>query len=186
MTNKLKKCEDNIKQMLSESTESSLEEQIKINMKQSIFTKLSEFTKKFKFNQEIYMKKYRELVGEDLIDTNKNNSNNPNSNKNNFFFQDEGNDILKKRDNDLNILLSSVNELAQIFKELQVLIMEQGTILDRIDYNIENASTSVKEGHKNLIKADEAMKKSCAKKAIMIIMVVDAILLLLLIFKLFL
>ena len=37
MTNKLKKCEDNIKQMLSESTESSLEEQIKINMKQSIF-----------------------------------------------------------------------------------------------------------------------------------------------------
>jgi len=46
MTNKLKKCEDNIKQMLSESTESSLEEQIKINMKQSIFTKLSEFTKK--------------------------------------------------------------------------------------------------------------------------------------------
>jgi len=183
MTNRLKQCEDNIKQMLSESTESSLEEQIKINMKQSIFTKLSEFTKKFKFNQEIYMKKYRELVGEDLIDTNKNNSNNTNSNKNNFFFQDEGNDILKKRDNELNVLLSSVNDLAQIFKELQVLIMEQGTILDRIDYNIETAATSVKEGHKNLIKADEAMKKSCAKKAIMIMMVIDAILLLLLIFK---
>ena len=106
--------------------------------------------------------------------------------KNNFFLQDEGNDILKKRDNDLNILLSSVNELAQIFKELQVLIMEQGTILDRIDYNIENAKTSVKEGHKNLIKADEAMKKNCAKKAIMIMMIVDVILLLLLIFKLFL
>ena len=64
--------------------------------------------------------------------------------------------------------------------------MEQGTILDRIDYNIETAATSVKEGHKNLIKADEAMKKNCAKKAIMIMMIVDAILVLLLIFKLFL
>ena len=63
--------------------------------------------------------------------------------------------------------------------------MEQGTILDRIDYNIENAVTSVKEGHKNLVKADEAMKKNCAKKAIMIMMIVDSILLILLIFKLF-
>ena len=185
MTNRLKNCEDNIKQMISESTESELEEQIKLNMKQSIFSKLSEFTKKFKLNQEIYMKKYRELVGEDLIETNESNSTKENSKKNNFFLQEEGNDILKKRDNELNVLLSSVNELAQIFKELQVLIMEQGTILDRIDYNIENAVTSVKEGHKNLVKADEAMKKNCAKKAIMIMMIVDVILLLLLIFKLF-
>ena len=30
----------------------------------------------------------------------------------------------------------------------------------------------VKEGHKNWIKADEAMKKNCAKKAIMIMMIV--------------
>ena len=73
MTNRLKQCEDNIKQMISESTESELEEQIKLNMKQSIFSKLSEFTKKFKLNLEIYMNKCKELVGEDLIDTNESN-----------------------------------------------------------------------------------------------------------------
>ena len=73
MTNRLKQCEDNIKQMISESTESELEEQIKLNMKKSIFSKLSEFTKKFKLNLEICMNKYKELVGEDLIDTNESN-----------------------------------------------------------------------------------------------------------------
>ena len=34
----------------------------------------------------------------------------------------------------------SVSELAGIFKEIQVLVIDQGTILDRIDFNIEMAS----------------------------------------------
>ena len=34
-------------------------------MKQNIYTKLGEFTKSFKLNEENYMKKYKEIVGED-------------------------------------------------------------------------------------------------------------------------
>ena len=34
----------------------------------------------------------------------------------------------------------SVSELAGIFKEIQVLVIDQGTILDRIDFNIEMAA----------------------------------------------
>ena len=56
-------------------------------MKQSIFSKLSEFTKKFKLNQEIYMNKYKELVGEDLIDTNESNSTKENTKKILFSFK---------------------------------------------------------------------------------------------------
>ena len=33
-----------------------------------------------------------------------------------------------------------MSELAGIFKEIQVLVIDQGTILDRIDFNIEMAS----------------------------------------------
>ncbi len=61
--------------------------------------------------------------------------------------------------------------------------MQQGTILDRIDFNIENASSSIKEGHKNLVKADNEMKKNCAKKAIFAMMIIDGILIILLILK---
>ena len=56
--------------------------------------------------------------------------------------------MLKKRDNELNQLLNSVNDLAGIFKDMQVLVMEQGSILDRIDYNIDIASTNITSGKK--------------------------------------
>ena len=41
-------------------------------MQQCLFNKFSEFTKKFKLNQEINKKKYKELIGEEDPTTRKN------------------------------------------------------------------------------------------------------------------
>ena len=46
--------------------------------------------------------------------------------------------------------------MASIFKELSVLVVEQGTILDRIDYNVEAAKEATIEANFHL----EAVKKS--------------------------
>jgi len=40
--------------------------------------------------------------------------------------------------------------LASIFKELSVLVVEQGTILDRIDYNVEAAKEATIEANVHL------------------------------------
>ncbi len=40
----------------------------------------------------------------------------------------------------LHILAKSIEELSVIFKELAVLVIDQGTVLDRIDYNMEQVS----------------------------------------------
>ena len=40
--------------------------------------------------------------------------------------------------------------MAEMFKELSTLVIEQGTIVDRIDYNLEQAVTKTKEGRKHL------------------------------------
>ena len=172
ISDKLKDIEFNIKDLITEKTISNSEEQIKSNMKQLLFSRLNEITKKYKINQEIYTKKYKELVGEDLNNNNNNNfyENNNNNNNNNFFKMSDENNILQKRDNELNILLNSINDLAEIFKDMQSLVMEQGTILDRIDYNIESSIINIKESNKNLIKAEEHLKKSCYTKIIFLML----------------
>ena len=173
ISDKLKDIEFNIKDLITEKTISNSEEQIKSNMKQLLFSRLNEITKKYKINQEIYTKKYKELVGEDFNNNNNNfyeNNNNNNNNQNNFFKMSDENNILQKRDNELNILLNSINDLAEVFKDMQTLVMEQGTILDRIDYNIESSIINIQESNKNLKKAEEHLKKSCFTKVIFIML----------------
>jgi len=60
----------------------------------------------------------------------------------------------------------SIEELAQIFKELAVLVIDQGTILDRIDYNMEAAVDHAKEGVQELVKAEEHQKSATPIKCI--------------------
>ena len=163
---------------------------IKLNMKQCLFNKLSEFTKKFKLNQEINKQKYKELIGEEdptfqlknstTIDTKNDDTNNT---VDNFLMTNDTNLNLIKRNNDLDNLLNSVNDLADIYKDMQTLVMEQGSILDRIDYNIDVASSNVSSGKKNIEKADKYQKNNCFRNVIIILIVCIFIEGLLLIFK---
>lgn len=45
--------------------------------------------------------------------------------------------IIRDRDQEIVAIAKSIEELSQIFKELAVLVIDQGTVLDRIDYNME-------------------------------------------------
>ena len=155
-------------------------------MQQTVYKKITDFTKKFKLNQEIYMKKYKELVGEedptyDINSTLKEENND--NNINNFLMTDNSNLALQRRDNELNLLLNSVNDLAQIFKDMQTLVMEQGSILDRIDYNIDIASENVSTGKKSIVKANEYQKKNCFRNVIIVLIVCIFIEAILIIFK---
>ena len=104
-------------------------------------------------------------------------------NNNDLFGQKEIDITLKKRDQEINLLLNSLNDLSTIFKDLQNVILAQGTILDRIDFNIDTAALNVEKANKHLKKADEALKKSCYVKAMGFILIVIFIESILLIFK---
>lgn len=64
------------------------------------------------------------------------------------------------RDAEVVKIIESVNELAAIMKDLSVLVIDQGTILDRIDYNIEQTATHVKEGVKQIEQAEKTQKRN--------------------------
>ena len=146
-------------------------------MQQTVIKKITEFTKKFKVNQEIYSKKYKELVGEDdptfqINTSSKKDNNEANNTFDNFLMTQDNNSILMRRDTQLSELLNSVTDLAEMFKDMQNLVMEQGSILDRIDYNIDIASTNITSGKNSIVKANEYHKNNCFRNVIIVVLVV--------------
>lgn len=55
-----------------------------------------------------------------------------------------------QREKEINEIAQGIIELADIFKELQSMVIDQGTMLDRVDYNIENMTVNVKEAEREL------------------------------------
>ena len=48
-------------------------------------------------------------------------------------------------------IAKSVHELAQLFTELSVLVVEQGSLLDRIDYNVEQTVDNLEKANDHII-----------------------------------
>ena len=177
--------ERNVKELIKLNLENQVHNIIKSNLQQALVEKAKEFSRKFKLNQELYTKKYKELVGEDDPTNEVNNfmKEEEQNQNDNFLMTDNSKQVLKKRDTELNKLLNSVSDLAGIFKDMQVLVMEQGSILDRIDYNIDVASTNVVKGKNSLIKAKDYHKNNCFRNVIIVLLVCIFIEAFMLIFK---
>jgi len=78
--------------------------------------------------------------------------------------------IIQQRDQQIDSILKSVNDLAEIFKDLSMLVIDQGTLLDRIDYNVEQVVQHVEKAHKELIVANTEQKKSRTKYCILLLL----------------
>lgn len=75
-------------------------------------------------------------------------------------------DIINERDAEIQKIATSITELATIFKELAVLVIDQGTILDRIDYNMEQVVEQTEKGVLELEKAEQTQKSGGPMKCI--------------------
>jgi syntaxin 16 len=173
----------------SESATNYLQYQIKENMNQNLISQFFIFSKKFKLNQEVYTQKCKELLIEDdeddkekgnLYEMNEISTTNSDGidnmqkadNDQNFLMKEEPDLLLQERDNELDKICKGVNNLHEMFKDMNILVNEQGTILDRIDYNIDIGYDNVSKGKKKLHEANESKKGSCFRNAIMILMLI--------------
>ena len=150
-------------------------------MRQNILTEINSFSKKFKLEQEIFSKKSKELNLEnndnnnfiELNDISTNNSDlNDNNINNNFLMKEEPNEIMQQRDIEIDKISKKMNNLQELFKDLNIIVIEQGTILDRIDYNIDFAFENIKKGKKKLVQANESHKGKCFRNAILFLLII--------------
>lgn len=89
----------------------------------------------------------------------------------------------EERSKQIEQVAESVGELAGIFKEIQVLVIDQGTVLDRIDFNIEQAADRVQNAVVELNKANEYQKKSKTMMCIYLLLLLCGIMIGILILK---
>lgn len=76
---------------------------------------------------------------------------------------------IAQREREIEDIAQGIIDLANIFQELQSMVIDQGTMLDRIDYNVERMATDVKEADKELKVATGYQKKSTKRKVILLL-----------------
>lgn len=77
--------------------------------------------------------------------------------------------LMKERETAIHQLEADIMDVNQIFKDLGMLVHEQGEVLDSIEANVEHAEIHVSEGTQQLSKARDYQSKARRKKCCLII-----------------
>mmetsp|Transcript_9280 Transcript_9280/g.29503 ORF Transcript_9280/g.29503 Transcript_9280/m.29503 type:complete len:312 (+) Transcript_9280:75-1010(+) len=91
--------------------------------------------------------------------------------------------LVAERDDEIRKIAESIQELSTIFKELAVLVIDQGTILDRIDFNMEQVAEHTRKGVVEIERAEQYQKAARPRICIAILMLLNAMMLVLVVLK---
>ncbi|KAL7985608.1 hypothetical protein Chor_004178 [Crotalus horridus] len=97
--------------------------------------------------------------------------------------------LVEEREREIRQVIQSITDLNEIFRDLGAMVVEQGTVLDRIDYNVEQSCIKTEEGLKQLHKVsrecvsdtEQYQKKNRKMLIILILFVIVIVLIIVLI-----
>jgi syntaxin 16 len=78
---------------------------------------------------------------------------------------------IAQREREIEDIAQSIIDLANIFQEIQTMVIDQGSMLDRIDYNVEKMAVEVKAADKELNVATGYQKRSMKRKVILLLVI---------------
>lgn len=82
--------------------------------------------------------------------------------------------LIAQREQEIEDIAQGIIELANIFQELQTMVIDQGSMLDRIDFNVERMAVDVKGADKELKVATGYQRKSIKRKIILLLLILVA------------
>lgn len=128
---------------------------VRSNVVQTLASQVQELAKGLRRLEKEYYLKRKEIIGEEEVIPMKGNRG---QSQEDFLNDGDAMElnamelVAKSKDVEINNLVKGINDLAVIFKELSVLVIDQGNILDRVDYNIEQAMRHTKKANVELHK----------------------------------
>ncbi|CAI4222301.1 unnamed protein product [Auanema sp. JU1783] len=200
ITSMMSHCQRLIGMMSSQvpRRETKTEKQLRDNAVSSLVFTLSELTNEFRTRQAKYLndiKKRRSEVNNFLITMGSTEDssweglldNNPSQE----YTMDQiqtmmmNDQEVKEREAEVLSVNSSIRDLNNLFKDLSSMVIDQGTILDRIDYNVEQVSMRVGNAVTSVRKAESSQRKDKKMHCIFMLAIAILFVLLLLIFSKF-
>ena len=89
--------------------------------------------------------------------------------KQDMLMMEENTMAIKRREEEISSVVQSIQDLNTIFRDLASMVSDQGEVVDRIDYNIENTSIKVERGLEQLKKASKYQANNRKMKCIFIL-----------------
>ncbi|KAF2875289.1 t-SNARE [Massariosphaeria phaeospora] len=201
ITRAFQKCQKAIQRIETMVREAKLQDSINSgeetmarNLKISLATRVGEVSAMFRKKQAAYLKKLRDLGGFASpfrsVTPVQNPYNDPamqESDADRSFSQaallqtkqqrlrhDPNEALIAHREREIEDIAQGIIELSNIFQELQTMVIDQGSMLDRIDYNVERMATDVKEAAKELTVASGYQRKSVKRKIMLLLAILVA------------
>ncbi|KAL1900273.1 t-SNARE affecting a late Golgi compartment protein 2 [Sporothrix stenoceras] len=196
-----------VRESKSQGTLSRADETMAKNVQISLASRVQEASANFRKKQSAYLKKLKGFSGADRSSTPVGGASSSGSNyaadpsllesdADRSFSQwalqqsttqqkqTQSNDaVIMQREREIEDIAQGIIDLSDLFRDLQNMVIDQGTMLDRIDYNVENMNTDVKAAEKELVVASGYQKKTTKRKIILLLILIVAGMIILLIIK---
>ena len=187
MTQQLKKCKYLAKDLKIQLAITDLDENVKINMYQNLLNRLAETTRALQINEEMQLQKYQEFNGVEDSFFNINNYDSIETNQTQNFksIDTKKLDVNKERNKEIDQIIKTVSDLKEIFLDVSEMVISQGTILDRIDYNTYQTRHNIRRGNKEMEETHERLKSGCLRRINQILVICIFVMAILIIFKFF-
>jgi len=82
-------------------------------------------------------------------------------------------DMNNHQSEELKRIVKGITALTGLLGQMSDVVIEQGSIVDRIDFNIEQASIKVKQGNKQLTQAKEYAESGMAAKCVNFLLAIN-------------
>lgn len=90
---------------------------------------------------------------------------------------------IAQREREIEDIAQGIIELSDLFRDLQNMVIDQGTMLDRIDYNVERMYEDVKGADQELKVASGYQRRTTKRKIILLLIILIVGLFILLLIK---
>ena len=156
------------------------------NFKLHFALKIKNLTSRFNGNQKVFLDK---LKGHSVSDDFSRFGDNPLNVDNDFNGNDNSQLQLQQSNNDndnsleIQNISKSINELADLFNDLSNIVVDQGSSLDRIDFNVLGTHDQVSDSINELNQASKYQRSSSKIKLIILIILIILLIILLIIYR---